>query len=274
MNFYNQIGKVAIGSRLRRLSESITEDAVKIYTLYGIDMQPRWFPVFYVLSGGEEKTITQIAQEIGHSHPSVSQITKEMLKKGYIMESKNKADGRKNVIMLTEAGLEINNKIQNQYRDIDSALDALMQDTRHDLWKAIEEWEWMLDRVSLYKRVEEQKKLREGQKVQIIDYTPQYHDDFRRLNEEWITKYFKIEEADRKALNHPDEYILDKGGHIFIAQYEGEAVGAIAMLKMDDGKSYELAKMAVAPKAQGKSIGWLLGQKVLDKAREMDARRV
>ncbi|MEE8062491.1 MAG: GNAT family N-acetyltransferase, partial [Gemmatimonadales bacterium] len=41
-----------------------------------------------------------------------------------------------------------------------------------------------------------------------------------------------------------------------------------------DGDRYELAKMAVSPEAQGKGIGWLLGQAVLDRARELGATTV
>ena len=73
------------------------------------------------------------------------------------------------------------------------------------------------------------------------------------------SKYFKIEAADNLALDNPQSYILDKGGHIFVAKYRGETVGVVALLKMTDG-GFELAKMAVSPKAQGKSIGFLLGQ--------------
>lgn len=109
--------------------------------------------------------------------------------------------------------------------------------------------------------------------IEITDYTPQYADDFRRLNHEWITKYFKLEAADNLALDNPQSYILDKGGHIFVAQYKGEAVGVVALLKMADG-GFELAKMAVSPKAQGKSIGFLLGQHAIEKAKELKATRV
>ena len=65
-----------------------------------------------------------------------------------------------------------------------------------------------------------------------------------------------MEESDYKALDHPDEYIISSGGHIFMAVYEGEVVGTCAIIKMN-GKKYELAKMAVSPRAQGKSIGTL-----------------
>ena len=61
MSFFDTVGKMAIGSRLRLLTERITEDAAQIYKLYNIDLQPKWWPVFYVLSNGETKTITEIA---------------------------------------------------------------------------------------------------------------------------------------------------------------------------------------------------------------------
>src|ERR1700743_2291820 len=111
MNFYDKTGKMALGSRLRRLSETITEQAGQVYAMYDIDMQPKWFPVFYALSDGEPKSITQIAQEIGHSHPSVSTIVKEMVKKDFVVETPGKADGRKNFIALSEKGLKIKDRI-------------------------------------------------------------------------------------------------------------------------------------------------------------------
>jgi DNA-binding MarR family transcriptional regulator len=222
MDFYTRTGKMALGSRLRRLSESMTEQAAGIYDLYQVDLQPKWFPVFYSLSPTEEKSITDIAREIGHTHPSVSQIVRELAAKGYIIEKKGEADGRKNFVLLSPAGLAIREKMQAQLDDVTMAIEKAMKETHH---------------------------------------------------EEWITKYFRMEESDYKALDHPKEYILDKGGHIFMALYKGEAVGACAIIPMDDG-GFELAKMAVSPRAQGLGIGFLIGQACVEKARALGARRV
>jgi N-acetylglutamate synthase-like GNAT family acetyltransferase len=109
--------------------------------------------------------------------------------------------------------------------------------------------------------------------VQIIDYTPEHHNDFRRLNHEWITRYFRIEESDNLALDHPDEKILKPGGHIFLATYKGDVVGTCAIIKMSHDR-YELAKMAVTDRAQGKNIGYLLGVACLQKARELGGKSV
>lgn len=104
MEFFEKTGKMAIGSRLRMLTDKVTADASQIYQLYGVEIKPKWFPVFFVLSDGEAKTITGIAKEIGHTHPSVSNIVKEMDAKGLIKEITDKTDKRRNVIVLSAKG--------------------------------------------------------------------------------------------------------------------------------------------------------------------------
>jgi DNA-binding MarR family transcriptional regulator/predicted GNAT family N-acyltransferase len=269
---YNQIGKIAIGSRLRRLSEQISEEASQIYQLYEVGLQPKWFPVFYVLSKGQEKTISAIAQEIGHSQPSVSKIVREMAKKKIVLEKKDSADKRKNLVSLTELGLGMNHKIEDQYQDMHQAIGEIFAETNVDLWQALEEWEYLLAQKPLLARIKEQRKQRESTQVEIVTDTPEYQQVFRALNVEWITTYFKMEAADYRALDDPDHYILQKGGHILVALYKKEPLGVCAMIKMENSPyDYELAKMAVSPRAQGKNLGWLLGQAIVQKARELGA---
>ena len=112
-------------------------------------------------------------------------------------------------------------------------------------------------------------------KVQIVDYEPKYRIAFKTLNEEWISTYFKMEEADYKALDNPEEYILKKGGYILVALYNKEPAGVCALIKMDDSEyDFELAKMAVSSTLQGKNIGWQLGQAALNKARIVGSKKI
>lgn len=257
------------------LTDKVTEDAANIYQLYNIDMQPKWFPVFYSLSQGEEKTITELAKAIGHSHPSVSKIIGEMLKKGYVQESRDKADGRRNVISLTDAGRQVAYKIKDQLIDVDAAIEELSAQTQNKLWEAIGEWEFLLEQKTLLRRVMEKKKERDSAKVEIVAYKPEYQEVFRALNVEWISTYFEMEESDYKALDNPQSYILDQGGHILVALYEGEPLGVCALIKMNDEEyDFELAKMAVSPKAQGKNIGFLLASAIVEKARSLGAAKI
>jgi len=54
MDFFDKTGKMAIGSRLRMLTDTVTADASRIYELYGIDIKPKWFPLLFILTDGEK----------------------------------------------------------------------------------------------------------------------------------------------------------------------------------------------------------------------------
>lgn len=277
MKIFNRTGKMALGSRLRLLTSKVTEDAAQIYELYNIEgFSPKWFPVFFVLSETEEITITEIAKEIGHSQPSVTKIIKEMTKAGLVNDKLNSSDKRRNVVGLTTEGISLAKKmIEEQCADIDVAIDEIISEATNNLWEALAEWEFLLEQKSLLKRVKDQKKLRESKDVKIVNYEPKYQSAFKALNEEWISTFFEMEEADYKALDNPKEYILDKGGKIFVALYKDEPLGVCALIKMDDQNyDFEMAKMAVSPKAQGKNLGWLLGQAIIDSAKQLGASKI
>lgn len=275
MNFFDQTGKKAIGSRLRMLTDKITVDAISIYKMFGIDLKPKWFPVFFILSQGEAKGITSIAKEIGHSHPSVSNIVKEMQAKGLVKEILDKTDKRKNLITLSAKGKHMSEILTESLIDVTTAIDDISKETRNDLWKAIGEWEYLLSEKSLLQRVKEAKKARENKDIRIIPYESIYQPMFKILNENWITSHWQLEAHDLEILDYPQENILDKGGYIFVATYKNEPVGVCTLCKMDDSMyDYELAKLAVAPSCHGKGVGQLLCEAVINKAKVLGATKI
>ncbi|SOD11957.1 bifunctional helix-turn-helix transcriptional regulator/GNAT family N-acetyltransferase [Pedobacter xixiisoli] len=275
MNFFDKTGKMALGSRMRLLTSKMTDDAAKIYELYNVEFSPKWFPVFFVLGEDGEKTITEIAEEIGHSQPSVTKIIKEMVAAGVVAANAGAADKRTNVVGLSEKGKQLSEKLKVQLLDVEAAVETLIAEARHNLWEAVAEWEFLLDQKTLLRRVTEEKKNRESKAVQIVPYERKYQSVFKSLNEEWISTYFTMEEADYKALDNPETYIIEKGGQILVALYNDEPLGVCALIKMDDPDyDFEMAKMAVSPKAQGKNIGWLLGCAVAEAARQLGAKKL
>ena len=100
-----------------------------------------------------------------------------------------------------------------------------------------------------------------------------FAEEFKRLNEEWITTNFKLEESDIQFLSDPQKYILDKGGTIFIALYNGKPVGACALL-IRDGLTCELVEMVVDPQYQRQGIGYKLGLEFIEKARNRGFSRI
>nr|WP_129733390.1 GNAT family N-acetyltransferase [Parabacteroides goldsteinii] len=275
MNFFEKTGKMAIGSRLRMLTDKITVDATSIYKMYGINLKPKWFPVFFILSQGEAMAITSIAKEIGHSHPSVSNIVKEMQTKGLVKEIADKTDKRKNLIALSTKGKQMSEILAESLIDVTTAIDDISKETRNDLWKAIGEWEDLLSEKSLLQRVKDAKKIRENKDIQIIPYGPSHQPIFKSLNENWITSHWELEAHDLEILDYPQENILDKGGYIFVATYKGEPVGVCSLCKMNDSiYDYELAKLAVTPDIHGKGIGRLLCEAVINQAKELGATKI
>jgi N-acetylglutamate synthase-like GNAT family acetyltransferase len=112
-----------------------------------------------------------------------------------------------------------------------------------------------------------------GDTVIIRDFEPQFAGDFFRLNEAWISRYFAMEPSDYTYLLHPQEQIINNGGHILFAEFQDQIAGCCALIHFGNGL-YELSKMAVDPVAQGKQIGWLLGTAILEKAKAIGAKKI
>jgi GNAT superfamily N-acetyltransferase len=106
--------------------------------------------------------------------------------------------------------------------------------------------------------------------IEIIEYQPRYARDFRDLNYEWLERYFEVEPYDRIVLNDPQNQVIKLGGYIFFARVGGQIVGTCALLKHTD-KKYELAKMGVTERFQGRGIGRRLVQVAIETARALDA---
>lgn len=276
MDFFERTGKMAIGSRLRVLTETLTRDAASIYGLYGVDIKPKWFPVFYSLIDEQPKSVTVIAREIGQSHPSVSTIVKEMMKAGLVSGVDDKSDRRCTFITLTEYGKSLSQELITQLRDVERAVEQISSECENDLWAAIADWEKALGRKSIFERVKEIKERREHSEVEIVEYQPQYKKAFYELNRKWIELYWELESHDIEVLENPEKHILEKGGHIFVALYNGFPVGVCALCPMPEGSVYdfELAKLAVSDSIKRKGIGRRLCDAVINKARELGGEKL
>ena len=109
--------------------------------------------------------------------------------------------------------------------------------------------------------------------MEIVEFRPEHAAAFKALNEAWISKYFVLEPKDREVLDDPQGKILDKGGRIFMAMHDGEAVGCAALLKMPDG-GYEVAKMTVSETLRGSGVGRLLMERCIAAGAEDGAPRL
>lgn len=264
-----------MGSRLRWLADVVTRDAAEIYKMYGIDIKPKWFPVLYMLFEGTDYSVTGIAKAIGQTHPSVSNIVKELKAAGLVTDGKSDEDHRSTIVTFTDKGKEMMPRLRRVCDDVESVVRSIESQAADRLWQAIDNWERALSEKSLLKRVEEKKAARDSRLVEVVDYSPEYLMTFKRLNIMWINSHWSLEPHDLELLNDPDASILSKGGHIFVALVDGEPMGVVAMCRMDgDEYDYELAKLAVDPEARGTGLGEKLCRVALEWAMQQGSKKI
>lgn len=282
MDFLTQIGPLALASRLRRLADRLGQDVVLLYKELNIDFEPRWFPVFYLLSKSKEPVgVVDIAKMLGVSHPAVNQIAGEMIQQGLVEASKDVFDKRRRLLALTDRAYAMLPELQVTWDRIEQAVCEMLESTGMDVMAMLASLETVMEEEGVYGRYITQQL--EGASpepapdIRIVEYAPRYREDFRRLNLEWIEKYFQVEPEDEKILNDPERHVLSEGGVILFAvmhdepgSTEPEVVGTCALINKRGG-AFEIAKMAVTEKARGQQIGKRLLAASIEKARELRA---
>ncbi|MDX6191260.1 MarR family transcriptional regulator [Flavobacterium sp. Fl-318] len=151
MNIIDEIGVLALSTRLQRLSEQLRKDGALVYKSFDIDFEPKWFPVIYTLHIKEMLSVVEIANEIGYTHPSTISLLKELEKLKIISSKKDKLDERKRLIVLTSKGKELVVKMQPVWNLIRNVLTEI-SDNQNNLLKAIEEAEQKLASQSFFQR--------------------------------------------------------------------------------------------------------------------------
>jgi len=109
--------------------------------------------------------------------------------------------------------------------------------------------------------------------VEIVEYKPEYKIHYKNLNYEWLEKYFEIEFTDEKILSNPEKEIIEKNGFIFFALLKDNVIGTCTLMKHDN-VHYELSKMCVTEKYQGKGVGEKLIDKVISKASQLGVEKI
>jgi DNA-binding MarR family transcriptional regulator len=151
ISIIDEIGEMALSTRLVRLSELIRKDITQMYMENGLDFESKWFPVLYVLMKKSPIGIIELADEIGYAHPSVIALVKEMENKKIIKSVASKTDGRKRMLSLTPTGTALIKDLEPLWENILKVAKKI-SDNKNNLLLAIEETEAVLKEESFYSR--------------------------------------------------------------------------------------------------------------------------
>jgi len=156
MNFYQSLGFLVFGSRLKRLSDTFLNDVNLVYRSYNISFDASWFPVFYILSQKTEVSIKEISDELNVSHSAISQLIANLQEKGLIKSVVSKKDARHRVITFTSKGVKLLQKIKPVWDALQQAMEELVNENEQSkkILEALTAMEKSIQKTGVFHRVE------------------------------------------------------------------------------------------------------------------------
>ena len=100
-DFLDELAELALGSRLKRLSEKMLADAANIYQDFALDVQPKWFTLLALLQHKKKVCVVEAAQSLGLSQPAISQFGKQLADKNLVSFVRCNKDSRRKILTLT-----------------------------------------------------------------------------------------------------------------------------------------------------------------------------
>jgi len=270
VDLIKQLGPMALGSRLKRLTVRMNKDVSRVYRELGLDFEARWFPVVYLLSRRSPMAVTEISGALGYTHTAIQSFANEMTRKGLLTSVRDPSDGRRRLLQLSKAGRQMVANLTPVWEDVWEVARELVDASDPNLLASIVSVEKQLDQQEVYERIRGRLRERMLAEIEIIDYKPAFKKHFRLLNRAWLDQYFRIEEHDAKILNDPTGQIIKRGGAVVFARWQGRIVGTAALIRHCPDV-YELSKMAVASDARRRLVGTKLTTAIADRARAAGA---
>jgi ribosomal protein S18 acetylase RimI-like enzyme/DNA-binding MarR family transcriptional regulator len=271
MEYVAGLGMVALGSRLRALSDRFYDLADELYRAEGSPLQSRWLAIFRLLHDRGPRTVGEIAEAVGQTHSAVSQQAKKLTVRGWlvVVGSDDRRQRRLALSPKAEAALRQARPI---WRALQEELAARSTASGVDVLATLGLLS-ALPGADLTEAVLKRTRELRANAVEVVPYSSELRADFYRLNADWLERYFHIEEVDHRVLSDPEGSILSGGGRIFFARSGDRVVGTCALMQDEPGV-YELTKMAVDPTAQGLGIGRKLIERAIAEFKALSARQL
>jgi len=109
--------------------------------------------------------------------------------------------------------------------------------------------------------------------IKIIDYRPEHQPYFEAFNRIWIEELFEMEPVDEWVLTNPEQAILQTGGAILMAEYNGVPAGTAGLRKVDE-ETWEFTKMAVDKNFRRLGIAEAISYASFKKAKTLGAKKI
>jgi DNA-binding MarR family transcriptional regulator len=248
------LGKLALGSRLKALSDHFYGAADEVYRTLGAPIESRWLPVLRYLWDTGPSPVTEVANAIGQTHSAVSQLTDKLVRAGMVKRRRDAVDKRRTVLTLTARAQAALAGLGPIWCAVRRGVAVSLEEQATHLLDAVAACERALQERPVVEAILAEHAAIRATPLRIVPYEPALREHFYRLNAQWLERHFSIEPIDQAVMSDPERYILQPGGAIFFARLGEEVIGTCALLQESPGV-FELTKMGVDETFRGLGAG-------------------
>lgn len=111
--------------------------------------------------------------------------------------------------------------------------------------------------------------------MKIVPYAPKYKEAFIRLNTEWLTRFYWVEDFDQYTMDHVED-LIRKGAMAYFALDDSGDVLATCMampLFNNDNSVWEICKLAARNQYTGTGAGSAVLQAAINYAKQCGAKK-
>lgn len=257
-----------LGSRLKRIGESMQADVLKVVEKAGLPVQPAQYPVLAALDRHGPLGVGDLVEATGVSQPGVTRTVAKLTEMGLIEAAAPSADRRRRTVRLSPEGLELMARSRvDVWPAVEAAVVALCAELKGSLLEQLDAIEARLTE----KPLNEWGGAPVRPTVEILPFDDSRARDFHDINAEWISSMFVLEPTDREVLENPRARIVDPGGDILFARAGDLGVVGTCALQKTGENQFELTKMGVRETARGLKVGEVLLEAVIARAGALGA---
>ncbi|MEO1784190.1 MarR family winged helix-turn-helix transcriptional regulator [Thermodesulfobium sp. 4217-1] len=189
MRIFDSARELILGTRLKQLSDRYLGDVSKIYKKCGIEFEPSWFGIFFLLDRHKSLTLSEIAENMDITLSGISQIILILSKKNLIVANTIKNDKRKKVISLTAKGEDLLRRVKPIWKSISLKMNEILLEGGHskNLLDALSEVERSFEKLSLSERVLLHI---HSSKFTTQKFSPKYYSNLKKLIFHWIYDFY------------------------------------------------------------------------------------
>jgi len=268
------LGYLALGSRLKRLAERLQAESAKVHAEMGFPIQPSHFPLLAALDANGPLTVSQAVEALGASQPGVTRTLGALMALDLVSTRRDDTDSRVKLICLTDEGADLVARMKSDlWPLVRASARDLCAGPPADILEQLKRIETALQEKPMEQRVGQYRSngVPAAQILRLREYEDSLAGDFYDITREWVEGMFRLEPNDVQIIENPREMIIDRGGVIlFVEADDLGVIGTCAVMPVE-GASFELTKMGVRESARGRKAGEFLLAETIARARRMKA---